>query len=548
MKFRAFDFGLPPVTAERAPEFSDENTCREWLAALPVTNLAVSQTQLMRQLNALNRYPVRPDDRLKILELLRDPLSFIQEQGQQRFAGRPLPLSGAEQAAFDANQALWQELVTGYLHCLQGSPESAAGAAPHLLASVAANRALAAMQAIHLDACHANILAAPTFWRQLHLVFEAAEELKVARLPVEDGPHHKRTAAATYAEVLLVAAARPHELRSRQLSVVANWARCWSRKVTIQAHPPADQRTPSLCVDLSSDQTAAYEHSHAPGDGLRWLELHELRKSIKKRLVLLAQGESPQALGLGKGFEQPAGEALLKRTYQCWCKGGARGQGSPLGFGQRGNAGCQLVSGFDAIHYYLTGQISLRQHERSIYLDHHQHDEIAVFGRITTHLDDRNDELGGGMLEEWRIVDQSVTEFCLERPLSPPGKPLVGDQLVALRLHAGEGFILGKLSWVAMSASGDRLIVRVRLLPGIPEGITIRSSDPGSGNAQPSRALFLPDIDQLGETASMLTPPRWFAANRIIGVEVPASDAHQIRLDRLVDRGADFERVSFEWL
>ncbi|TRZ66989.1 MAG: hypothetical protein D4S02_05865 [Rhodocyclaceae bacterium] len=540
------NFGLPPMTAERMPDFIDESSCREWLAGLPVTNLNVSRTRLMRQLNLLNRYSLRADERLKILELLRNPVNFIQDQGQKRFAGRPLPFNAVEQAAFDASQALWQELVTGYLHCLRADPEGAA-AAPHLLASVAATRALAAMLAIHLDACHANILTAPTFWRQLHSIYHAAEELKLTQLPIEVGLRCKRTAASAYIEVLLMAAAFPHELRSKQLSLVAGWAQRWSGKVTIQQRPPADQRTPALCVDLSSDQTAGYEHPSAKNDAPRWLELSQLRKSIKKRLVLLAQGESPEALRLGKGCEPPACEALLKRIYQCWCKGGVKEHCSKLRSGQRVKSSCQLVSGFDSIHYHLSGQMSLEQN-RSVYLGHHQHEEIATFGRITTHVDDGNSESPGLLLEEWRIVDQSAADLHLERPLSPPGKPLVGDQLVAVRLHDGEGFILGKVCWIAMSASRDGLIARISLLPGRPEGITIRRSGPGSSNAQSSRGLFLPEIGQLGETASMLIPPRWFASNRIIGVEVPAKDLHQIRLNHLVERGVDFERVTFEWV
>lgn len=547
MSLAEIDFGLLPLTsAEKSPDFTDESSCREWLARLPLTNLSVSQAQLVQQLKLLNRYPLRADERLKILELLRDPLNFIQDQGSKRFSGRPLPFNSVEQAAFDTGLALWQELVTGYLHCLQATPQNATGA-PHLLASLAATRALATMRAIYLDACFANILTAPTFWRQLHLIFHAAEELKVSQLPIETGLGDQKTAASTYVAVLLLAAAIPHELRPKQLALAANWAQRWAGKVIIQQHVPADQRTPSLCVDLTSDQTAGYEHPPANCDTLRWLELAELRKSLKKRLVRLAQGESPQALHLGSGCEQPACEALLKRIYQCWCKGGLKEDTGKLRFARRAKASCQLVSGFDAIHYYLTGRTCLRQ-DGPVYLGHHQHDEIATFGRVTTHVDDANSESSGFILEEWRIVDQSATDLHLERPLNPPGKPLAGDQLVAVRLHDGEGFILGRLCWVAMSAARDALIARVQLLPGRPEGITISGSGRGSSNLQSSRGLFLPDVDQLCETASMLTPPRWFLANRIIGVEVEPGSTHQIRLDHLVERGADFERVTFEWL
>lgn len=546
MSFAQIDFGLPPLAAENSPDFTDEDGARAWLAVLPLTNVALTQTQLLRQLRLLNDYPVRTGERLKILELLREPIDFVQDQCRMRFAGRPLPFNTLEQAAFDSGQALWQELVAGYLHCLHAAPEAAddAALAPHLLASLAATRALATMSAVHLDACQANFLTAPFFWRQLHLIYRAAEKLKVTQLPVEDSVHGKKTAASAFVEPLLVAAAWPIELRSRQVSSVADWAQRWARKVTILRQPPADQRTPALCVDLDSDEPAAFRHHVAMNDALRWLDLTELRKSLKKRLMLLAQGEPPQALQLGTGCEQPACEALLKRTYQCWCKGGLKG--NTIRLAARTKSTCQLVSGLEPIHYWLTGQKNLKQ-DRSIYLGNRQHDEIATFGHIPTHCDEETREAPGFMLEEWRIVDQDATALQLERPLNPPGRPLVREQLVAVRMHEGEGFMLGKLCWIAMSASRDALIARIQLFPGRPEGITIRDSGPGCGHAQDSRCLFLPEVEQVGEMASMLVPTAWFSADRIVAVEAQAKDARLIRLDRLVERGADFERVAFHW-
>jgi len=541
--------GPAPRTTERPPDFIDQGSCRAWLESLPLTNPVLSQTQLMRQLSLLNRYPLGVDERLKILALLREPLRFVQEQCLKRFAGRPLPFNAEEQSACDASQALWQELVTAYLHCLPttAGAETEVTPAPHLVASTAATGALAAMRAIHLDACHANILIAPTFWRQLHSIFHAAEELKVARLPVEAGSRGKRTAASAYVEVLLLAAASPHELRPKQLTLVADWAQRWSGKVAVRLQPPADQRTPSLCIDLRSDRTATYRQPPAQSDALRWLDLAELRKSIKKRLVRMAQGDSPEVLHLGRNCEQPVCEAMLKRAYQCWCKGGMRDQPAGPSAVRRARMDCQLVSGFDAIQYHLAGQIH-RDQNGSILPGYHEHEQIATFGRIAAHggLGDR--ESPGLMLEAWRIADQNPADLRLERPLSPPGKSLVGDQLVAVRFHDGAGFILGKIFWVAMSASRDAVIARIRLLPGKPVGITIRNAGPGSGYSDSGRGLFLPHADQLGEMASMLVPPGWFAPNRIIGVEIEAGVAQEVRIGRLVERGTDFERVTFERL
>jgi hypothetical protein len=528
------------------PEFADEDSCRVWLAGLPLTNITLAQTRLTLQLNLLNRYPLRTDRRLRVLELLEEPIAFVQEQCLLRYAGRPLPFNVTEQAAFDSSQALWQELVTGYLHCLDAAAGPAAGAvlSPHQMASLAATRALKAMSAIYFDACQANFLTAPTFWRQLHMIFAAAEAMKASQLPIEDDSRYKSTAASAYVVVLLLAASAPIELGPKQRHLVVDWAQRWANKVTVLNRTPADQRTPPLCVDLSSDQAATFQQHPAQSDVLRWLDLSELRKSIKKRLVLLAQGESPQALQLGKDCEQPGCEALLKRIYRCWCKGGLKEDAAKVRSTQHGKPNCHVVSGFEAIHYQLTGQITLKQ-DGSIYLKNRQHEEIATFGRTTTYFAEGNGEPPDLKLEEWRIIDQHAAALRLERPLSPPGKPMAREQLVAVRIHDGEGFMLGKLVWIAMSASRDALVARIDLFPGRPEGAGMRRVDPGPAHVQYSRCLFLPDVDQLGEAASMLLPAGWFAANRILAVKTQTEETRQVRLDRLVGRGADFERATF---
>lgn len=546
MNLPAIDLGLPPLTSTLAPDFADAPACQAWLAGLPLTNIAQAQTQLLRQMNLLNRYPLPVDARLKILELLRGPIDFIQEQCQKHYAGRPLPLSEAGQAAFDSSQTLWQELETGYLHCLQACLNGTAGFAksPHLLAALAATRAMSALQAMYLDHCRAKILPSPMYWRRLHLIYRAAEEQKISLLPVEDSLRHKATAASVYAEVLLLAAACPEELRPKQLALVAFWAQLWSEKVVILQKPPDDPRTPALCVDLAGKQAAAFQFQLTDSTASRWLELAGLRKSIKKRLVLLEQGELPEALNLGKDCLQPDCETLLKQVYRHWCKGGRKRVAGSGRTALRSKDNCQLVAGIEAIHYYLSGQL-FRKPDQPVYMSRSEHEEIATFGRIATRFDEGKNQLHDFILEEWRVLDENVAELRLERSLKQPGGRLVSGQLVAVRQDDGEGFLLGTLSWVAMSSGQDSLLASVHILPGTPVAVALRNSAANQASTQYSQGFCLPAIEGLGEVASVFTPKGWFSPGKTIGAHTDC--ARNIRLDRLIERGTDFERVAFEW-
>src|SRR5690606_2390672 len=134
------------------------------------------------------------------------------------------------------------------------------------------------------------------------------------------------------------------------------------------------------CVDLESRLPASFK----PGSGAaaRWLDTAELRKSLKKRLRLLAEeGEdnTPEKLGLGNDCQQPACGEALRRIYPRWVKGGVlrRHDRHPM------NGPCRFVIGVDAIHYYLSGSQPFKPPGSASSEElRRQREELATFGRI----------------------------------------------------------------------------------------------------------------------------------------------------------------------
>lgn len=539
-----FDLKLPQLTTEQPPQFTDFLSCQDWLAGVAITNPTQAQAQLLRQLNLLNHYTLDADERLKILEFLRTPISFVLEECVKRFSRRPLPLAPPEQAAFDTNLALWLALETGYLHCLHHCLGKTSEAS-RKTAAFAATRALTALLTSYLDHCAAAILPAPTFWQQLHHVYFAAEKLQVTQRPSEDKLRHNPagTAAATYVEILLLSAATPLELSPRQTSQVSYWAHRWSSKVPILQAPPEDLRTPPLCVELTGDQAAGFALSPGASDSLRWLDLAELRKTIKQRLVRLAQGESPKELKLGKDCMQPGCELLLRQVYEDWCKGGREAGARAARMSRHRREAFQLVSSIDAIHFFISGRV-FQQPDQSVYLSKREHDEIATFGRIATRHEGDKKIQPNFIVEDWQTLDENVIDLHLQRPLGQPGGRLTANQLVATRTGNNEGFNLGKVNWVFVAGSREFMIAGIHMLPGVPVAAILNNLTPGAIKTQYFRGFCLPAVEGLGEVASVLTPEGWFRPNHII--EVQTDSSRRIRLTRLIERGTDYDRCAFE--
>lgn len=532
-------FSLPQPGAEQAPAFTSARTCRDWLSVQPLANAPQAQALLLRQLNLLNRHAIGAAERLKILELLRDPIAFAQTASARRFAGRPLPLAAPEQAGMDANRSLWQAVQTGYLHSLQACLDGDSDMLPH--AALAAQRAIGALRAELLDIYRAPIDPPATLWRTLHRIYAAAEKLGAVAHPVSDTlqtAHPASSVAADYAQTLLLHRASPFELSARQLMQVERWLQRWGGKVVVLTGPPLEPRVPPLIVDLAGDRPEVT--LPRIGGELRWLDLSDLSRSIKKRIGRLQRGDSPVSLGLGEDCVQPSCENLLKHLYQYWFKGGATRQ-HPR---RAGNGACRLVTGFDAIHYYLSGKI-FRQPGQSAAVSKQQADEIATFGRVATRHEDDYSQMHGFMVEEWQVLDESAAGFRLARPLLQSGGRIGGGQLVALQPDGARGFLLAVARWSRI-AGNTELQTGMNILAGVPQAVAVRGSGLSAANEKYRPGFVLPPVPALHEPASVIVPAGWFRAARII--ELYTESSRQIRLTRLLDRGSDFERAAFDSL
>jgi hypothetical protein len=84
------------------------------------------------------------------------------------------------------------------------------------------------------------------------------------------------------------------------------------------------------------------------------------------------------------------------------------------------------------------------------------------------------------------------------------------------------------------------LRIGVQILPGVPQGVAIK---PAGANTEPFvQGFLLPAFAPLQAPETLVTPAGWFKPKR----EIEVTDRPRVRLVEVIDRGADFERVSFE--
>lgn len=540
---------LPPTGTEQPPHFVELEQCRAWLKLLPLTHPIQAQAQLLRQLHLLNRYRLAGGTRLAILEVMREAVHFVQAESAKKFSGKPLPLAPPEQAAFDSTHSLWQAVAHGYLRCLETCLTGDADLAAR--AGMICQRALAALADDQTDLVRAGFQPEETHWRLAHMLYANAENMRVTTTPCEDGlrADQPMSPATAYAELMLLAAANLHELSPRQQIWVMRWARRWAGKIAIQATPPAlDSPALPLCVDLEGGAPAGFKPM--AGAGARWLETTELRKSLKKRLTLLARGDngsgdhSPAKLGLGDDCLQPVCGEVLRRIYPRWVKGGVlrRHERHPM------SGACRFVAGIDAIHYYLSAHQPFKPPGSTSSDDlRRQREEIATFGQAR--VEEEYSRTHGYQLENWEVIedwgmlDHSSGGLRLVRPLKHEGGRLGIGQLVAVQPTGATGLLLGVVRWAQVT--DNHLTTGIQLLPGKPQPVAVRSTGVMAAKEAYRPAFLLPPLDALKLPTSIILPPGSFKPDRIVETWT-MGDTHQVKLKAILDRGADFERAACE--
>ena len=530
------NFDLPIITPDANPDFTDAKSCAAWLHTVPLINVAPSHGRLLGQLEELNCFEMEPSERLRILELLAEPIAFVQLEHAKKYAGKPVPLAKQEREVFHNVLALWDALSLGYQRCLnsiaEGNPALSGQTA------LACQRALwctGQRLAEHHKSCHE---LGGEDWKLLHRIFAIAEGYGVLDKEVIEPAHkaRKTTCLQTYVYTLLLhLASDPGEQSPKQIAIVSRWLERLAQKVRIGRNPPASELGMALlALDIATGRPPV--HKLLSGESVRFVELDELAKTIRSRVALLQKGDTPEALGLGDDISVAAAEQLLLLVHRLWCEGPR-----PRVSTRRAvSVPAQLCTGLPAMHYYISGK-PFRQPVETTELTKEQREEIATFGRIATRQDDEHSSLRGFAIETWTIREESLEGLRIERGGDGGRGRFVQQQLIAVRPADAKSFMLGVLRWLSVSDDFD-LRTGVRILPGVVQCVAVRATGLNAMTEKHVQALLLPGVPALQSPATLILPPGWYRPKRI--VEVFSDKPEQILLTGVVDRGVDFERLS----
>jgi len=514
--------------------FADADGCASWLRAVPLTNIPRYYETMLGQLKRLGEVEFAPRERARIAEIMREPVMFLHTELARRYAGKPQPAAERESEASEQALALWHALWSQYSACLKPLLEGDAD-----LVGVKAKvlqRGLWVGKQLMLVYGLSRRIPAPAVWQELHAYYRLAEILDCAVTAVSDELMPNAVGVScysTYCHALLLDLADPCAMTVRQIELTDRWLSMWARKV----FPYAQQREtegPLIVIDLEAPNGAVLlpVGPRNAGEATRYGYPAKIVTSVRGRLKRLASGANPAELQLGHDASVEACTALLTYLDTRWYALPPRRTASEP------QANVELcVGGLGAAYFRVSGR-TFNSQDLLGRLSYQGTQHLATLGALTDY--DRNKEEAEKVWawESWHgTYDWNAATL---RRVGPGTHRWHLDQLVVLR--GDDRVRCGYVTRVALDSRGE-LAVSLKLWPGSANGIAVRALTTMLVEEPPAPALTLTATPE--EKACVIVPPRTFSAGRVLR-SLATSPERRLRLTRLVQRGADFERAAFE--
>jgi len=319
----------------------------------------------------------------------------------------------------------------------------------------------------------------------------------------------------------------------RQIELTDRWLSMWARKV----FPYAQQREtegPLIVIDLEAASGAVLlpVGPRSVTEATRYGYPAKIVTSVRGRLKRLASGANPAELQLGHDASVEACTALLTYLDSRWYALPARRPGSDA------NSSVELcVGGLGAAYFRVAGR-TFNSQDLLGRLSYQGTQHLATLGALTDY--DRNKEEAEKVWawERWQ-GNYDWNAATLRRIGTGPHRWHL-DQLVVLR--DDDRVRCGYVTRVALDNRGE-LSVSLKLWPGSASAVAVRALTTMLVEEPPAPALTLAETPE--EKPCIIVPPRTFSAGRVLR-SLATTPERRLRLTRLIQRGADFERAAFE--
>lgn len=484
---------------------------RAWLAALPNNSPLDAGRQILDALASCNRVDIDAEVRVKLLEEYHSALALLAGGFEALYHATGFPLKDKARQAALLVRSLWQELATGYKVALMERLEKRFLFGSNKLAPQLVHQILALYYRLYQISSRVCMAMPAGLWFECHQLFRYAAENRYLdeTRGIDDGP----TASVLYKRLMLLSLADPMRFAPAELSRVIDAVDNYGHHAHFQ--PVATQQTSAagfFLVRLDVDEPPHYIGSRAVENyqGMAMLlDTIELGKKLHRALAGL-EAKAPMA---GDRIKLLLWMETMRRLIKQWSIAPKR-----VFQRMRTDAHVELAHGLKA-----TAQSLLNGHA-AVLDPHAAHIGLSTLPQITA----------------WRILNESPGGYAVTTRDAPTGRLHAGD-IVALRQHGGEGWMVGAIRWLQQCEDGA-LEMGLQILAVRAEAALLRPHT--AAEAQFDTALLLPPITALNQPALIAAGKGYYAPLRELTLLTPEGE-RVVRATRLVEQQMGFDLFEY---
>jgi len=514
----------------------DPTSLSDWVGSLPMANTEETATKIRQATFEIARLAVDFRQRMELLESLRPSLHYLCAR-----LDRAATTSDNGDSIARTAQRLQTNLSSGYKAVIMAALAEADDRNVADIISLAIYRAISDLSRTMLRTLQFYVAPADRMWLELNQLYLLAEQLGVQDERWEDAENHSNPETSSkdaYLRAILLALSKPNQLRHRQLSHLFNALEVWTQTVALDE--AEDEALYS--IDLASDQGPRHSEllhdaieARCIGTGILVFEIEAFLNDIDGNLTIPDQIDNSLASHLTNSWG-----AMQQRAHHRAAVSSAM----------------KVCVGMRAVHYFLSGGVefaaqfdetdaALRKEvnpfinpDTQFYTDGAVSKDVwddafdlSVRIPFNPKIEDPeerllgdpdgkkkrppNDQQKGYICYDTTTLDTSPGGYRIRWNGPLPASVQTGE-LVAMREPSDPRWYVSVVRWIRQEAEGTFLGVELIAPRAIP--VAARVVNKRGGPSEYARALLLPELLPIGQSASLLTPPLPFKAGQKIHI------------------------------
>lgn len=551
-----------------------------WLATLPLADIASSAREIYQSLYTLNRLELAPAERLKLMELYREPLVTV-DKGLGTHLGRVvLPLSPKKRQLAEFLRQLHMEMATGYKCVLHDIQQARMLWGKKKLQGEAAYFAMRYLGQVLQQSYQVYIPCPAGSWREIHELYRFAELNQWfpeynpdPELVLGQGSARLQQAPIyhLYLQIVLLGLCHPYQLPQGEWRHISEFLQHWAGEAVIRRELNLANPAGHFLVDLSKDSPPLpypRDVDLQPFPHLRALNALGLASTVQNFINQLKKGVPSRSLNLGTECLDSACLDMLRRMLRFWGLAIRRQQSRSK---RRGY--CFVATGINAVHFFASGQKPFTAPDQPAAAPFAKamaeqlgglNDEAAEENparpgfieleqpRDIEPTDNKNPGLAHALtqareiyrVDRWQVVDESVGGQQLANPGNPASYVRVGDFIGLQDVANADNWRAAVVRWMK-SPDSNRIEIGVAMLAAQVQPVAVKAPAVGINGGHYTQALLLPPVEAMRRPATLIVPRGFYRLEAKLWLLRNDSDEQEVKILKLLERTGSFEHLLF---